>query len=294
MSRIVDTPSSNAPRVDQLYLPSGPSPLNNNQTTHKLPSDFFADNVGAGLLPYGSVDLNGISWDELMSDISTTDTMAINYAEICAMMIKALAEMRTSQREAWVADAQNALALGLNAADRMRESAMAKFACDVINNGAAIIVAAVQLGVAIGSAARIAAITKTVTAQSNVMMQQNQTTPGGPSSLTPAETARLNMWKTQEIERLTTPVRIQGDITSRLGDAIGALMKLGGSSSEFFSALKQAEAHELRVLGEYTTTLAQVELDFANELRDVLKSYLDSMKSVENSRHQTMQGIYSI
>jgi len=77
-------------------------------------------------------------------------------------------------------------------------------------------------------------------------------------------------------------------------DAVGALSKIGAGAAEFFSGLKQAEAQEARARGEYYGNVGQVELDFANELRDNIKGALDTMKSVEASRHQAMQGIYNI
>ena len=69
---------------------------------------------------------------------------------------------------------------------------------------------------------------------------------------------------------------------------------MGASVGEYLSAIKQAEAQEARSRGEYANNIAQVELDFANELRDTMRTALDAMKSVESGRHQAMQGIFNI
>jgi len=278
--------------------------------------------------------------------------------------------------------------MGLSAADRMRESAAAKLACDVISNGTAIITAGVQIGMQGASLVKELAVSKAVNAQVDAAMQaqqrameaaQTQATqavtkeltqetselgagatqalkwndnpifeaPGksagmgeaalsqkgtklgavsaetfdhlepksvgagpanqslqqqgnGPKSFdakqSQLETKQMDikMWATQEKANLMKPFNTKMEIASKGLEIAGALGKTGASVGEYFSGVKQAEAQEARARGEFASNVGQVELDFANELRDTMKGALDTMKSVEASRHQAMQGIYNI
>ncbi len=362
--------------------------------------------AGAGTLPSTSASLDGINWDMLAADVNTTDTMSIKFSDIMVLLIKTMATMRKGQRDAWLTDAQNALAMGLNAADRMRESAVAKLASDVISNGTAMITAGVSMGMTVGSMVNTSSVTQAVESEANAMeqamseaeesamqqvtenldeelesgaksvngkngsgigklaseessleeamekMEEEQGAKTNSSSLAnksseaslqdsvekmeeeqedksnstatkqktseestlasstekmeavekgdpkssgmTAAKARLKMWKTEEIHRRTAPFQHKVDIATKGLEIATAAMKITANVSEYLSQIKQAEAQEARARGEYFSNISQVELDFANELRDTIKSAIDAMQSVEASRHQAMQGIYNI
>lgn len=350
-----------------------------------LPEGGLSAAAGAGALSLGSASLDGINWDALATDLATTDTMSISISDIMVLLVGTMAEMRKGQREAWMADAQSALEMGLNAADRMRESAAAKLACDCVSNGVSIMTAAVSIGTQGASMAKEFAVSKAVDAQVDAAMQaqqkamqaaQSQVTnvvgnglseesigmsttqlqnlnlnnnapltgsmklggdqplgQGGPKLVAPPEEAfdhlepktpqsspsnqstqsgndpkswdanqakvadkemDLKMWATQEKSRLMKPFNARVEIISKGFEIAGSFGKVGASVGEYFSGIKQAEAQEARARGDFANNIAQVELDFANELRDTMKGALDTMKSVEASRHQAMQGIYNI
>jgi hypothetical protein len=90
------------------------------------------------------------------------------------------------------------------------------------------------------------------------------------------------------------PFNAKLEIASKAVEIAGSFGKVGASVGEYFAGVKQAEAQEARARGDFAANIAQVELDFANELRDTMKGALDTMKSVEASRHQAVQGIYNI
>lgn len=349
-----------------------------------LPEGGLSAAAGAGALPLGSVSLDGINWDALATDLATTDTMSISISDIMVLLVGTMAEMRKGQREAWMADAQSALEMGLNAADRMRESAAAKLACDCVSNGVSIMTAAVSIGTQGASMAKEFAVSKAVDAQVDAAMQAQQKTmqaaqsqvtnvvgnglseesigmstnqlqnlnvnnnapltgsmklggdqplgqsaklvappeeafdhlePKTPQSAPSTQSTQpgndpktwdanqatvagkemdLKMWATQEKSRLMKPFNAKVEIISKGFEIAGSFGKVGASVGEYFSGIKQAEAQEARARGDFANNIAQVELDFANELRDTMKGALDTMKSVEASRHQAMQGIYNI
>jgi hypothetical protein len=353
-----------------------------------LPEGGLSAAAGAGALALGPASLDGINWDALAADMATTDTMSISISDIMVLLVGTMAEMRKGQREAWMAEAQNALSMGLNAADRMRESAAAKLACDCVSNGVSIMTAAVSIGTQGASMAKEFAVSKAVNSQVDAAMQAQQkamqaaqaqatnvvgkglseqtvgissnqldnlklnnssqltssvklggdqplgqeasklgaapeeiydhlepkvpttseTGSANPSSQTgndpktwDANQAKvgdkqmeLRMWATQEKARLMRPFNAKVEIITKGFEIAGSFGKVGASVGEYYSGIKQAEAQEARARGDFATNIAQVELDFANELRDSMKGALDAMKSVEASRHQAMQGIYNI
>lgn len=355
------------------------------QTKSLLPEGGLSAAAGAGALALGSASLDGINWDALAADLATTDTMSVSISDIMVLLVGTMAEMRKGQREAWMADAQSALEMGLNAADRMRESAAAKLACDCVSNGVSIMTAAVSIGTQGASMAKEFAVSKAVDAQVDAAMQAQQkamqaaqsqvtnvvgnglpeesigmstnqlqnlnlnnnapltgsmklggdqplgqgaaklavppeevfdhlepkapqaasanqsTQPGNDPKSWDANQAKvadkemdLKMWSTQEKARLMKPFNAKVEIISKGFEIAGSFGKVGASVGEYFSGIKQAEAQEARARGDFANNMAQVELDFANELRDTMKGALDTMKSVEASRHQAMQGIYNI
>lgn len=261
------------------------------QTKSLAPQGGLSAAAGAGALPLGTASLDGINWDALVADLATTDTVSISISDIMVLLVSTMSEMRKGQREAWMADAQNALSMGLNAADRMRESAAAKMACDGLSNGVAMVTAAVQIGVQGASLAKQLAVSKAVDVQVAAAAQAQQKAAElgkGPMSMD------LKMWATQEKAQLMQSFNAKVEIFSKALEIAGGFGKIGASVGEYFSGIKQAEAQEARARGDFANTMAQVELDFANELRDTMKAALDTMKSVEASRHQAMQGIYNI
>jgi len=366
----------------------GASSLVDSKGKPLLPAGGLSAAAAAGSLALSPASLEGVDWDALAADMSTTDTMSISISNIMVLLVSTMSEMRKGQREAWMADAQSALAMGLNAADRMRESAAAKLACDCISNGVAILTAGAQIATQGASIVKEMAVSKAVDAQVDAAMkaqqkavesaqsqasqvvtkgfseesvamgddamqglkwndnpmfvspdkavemadeplaqgstkmgaasqevydhlapktpdaaqtnQANQPQGNAPKSFD-AKQAQLDskemdlkMWATQEKARLMKPFNAKVEILTKGFDIAGALGKTGASVGEYFSGVKQAEAQEARSRGEYASNIAQVELDFANELRDTMRGALDAMKSVEASRHQAMQGIYNI
>jgi hypothetical protein len=63
---------------------------------------------------------------------------------------------------------------------------------------------------------------------------------------------------------------------------------------DYFSGQKQADAKQSEALSSYTQALMQAELEFASQSRDSIKTILDTLKSVEQAKHQATQGIYNI
>lgn len=383
----------NPPPIDPTRPPpttppvggAGPSDPVQHRDKRVVPPGGLSSATGAGALPLGSVSFEGIDWDALVADMATTDTMSISISDIMVLLVATMSEMRKGQRQAWMAEAQNALSMGLNAADRMRESAAAKLACDTISNGVSITTAAVSIGMQGASLAKEIAVTKAVDVQVDAAMMAQQkaaeasqsqmgnlagrpmaedmgplgtqdmqslnlgnkpslevnlksgTDPSpGPGSvklgagtdevydrLAPKATdgnapktpppggngtkslgghqgaavdkeMDLKMWATQEKTRLMKPFNAKLEIASKAVEIAGSFGKVGASVGEYFAGVKQAEAQEARARGDFAANIAQVELDFANELRDTMKGALDTMKSVEASRHQAVQGIYNI
>lgn len=381
-----------------------------------IPPGGLSDAAAAGTVGYGSASLDGVDWDQLAADISTTDTMNISISEIMVLLVETMSDLRKGQRDAWMGEAQNALAMGLNAADRMRESAAAKLACDCISNGTSIALACVSLGTQGASLVKEASVGKQVAQEANqklaaqakalglpeneMVVQGSSNTPGKipgldqldtpdtagaqvwkdnpmyvkpddaikmaepdvasgsvetpkapevakapetPKADTPLDGAKLGgpdqgkspqgsdiakrggkseaqkgsdtgksegfdakkaeldakeadikMWETQRRAELMRPFNAKVEIVNKTAEVLGGFTKAGASAGEYMSAIKQAEAQEARSRGDYANNIAQVELDFANELRDTMRAALDAMKSVESGRHQAMQGIYNI
>lgn len=401
------------------------------ETAGVRPAHGLSTGSGAGAVNYSSASLEGIDWEALANDVSTTDTMSITLSEIMVLLVKTMADMRKGQRDAWMADAQNALAMGLNAADRMRESAAAKLACDCVSNGAAIITAGMQVAAQGATAIKQGMVNNRVNSAALLQKQTQAAALGlklddvAPAGAKPnvvvkdvAKPADLKMakvgdgagsldqvaseggmvWKdnpmyvkpddaismaegkpaavsaqggpAQTLDAPDKPVDAKADVKTDakaevkaevktetppenkvqtkshtkvepdkgqsaedLADKKNELMlknqktdrwatqekagqmqgwntkleafnktldvanlsgKMVGAGMEYLSTVKQAEAQEARSRGEFYSTLANAELDFANELRDSLKGVLDNMKSMEASRHQAMQGIYNI
>jgi hypothetical protein len=363
-----------------------------------------------------SPSLDGINWDALAQDLSTTDRMTISISDIMVLLVKCMSDMRKGQREAWMADAQSSLAMGLNAADKMRESAAAKLACDVVSNTATIVSSAINIAASVGSMVKTSSVTNAVNLQGNSMLkadlaanglsdadlkvqtpapaqlqaqqvqldnlsdieavetgdmsgadwkgnamhvspeeveksvapeamvsetpQPSQTSAQSASQTPPAaeEVDRMDgvdakqgakgvepgkpadpksdvksqladqsretkangiksdveKWKTQEIANRMAPFNARVDIATKAGEISAAVMKIGGNVGEYYSSMKQADAQEARSRGDFYNAVANAELDFANELRDGIKSAMDAMQNVESARHQAMQGIYGI
>lgn len=405
------------------------------ETAGVRPANGLSAGTGAGAIGYSSASLEGIDWEALADDVASTDTMSITLSEIMVLLVKTMADMRTGQRDAWMADAQNALAMGLNAADRMRESAAAKLACDCISNGTAIITSGMQMASQGATALKQINVSKAVNVEALAQKEAQAMAAGlkpqeiaqdalkpaelagdagklgqageladdfepvalegtpqwnenpmyvkpddaiamaeGPSATATAssvaesppqeapqsqatgldgvdavdekapvdaqaeapttqqeatktdaaqsEPVKADATKTEgatpekDLATRKNDLRLQNQKTDRWAtqekaarmegwnakvgvfnkalEIAGHSSKMLGAGLEYMSSIKQAEAQEARSRGEFYNTLANAELDFANELRDNLKGVLDNMKSMEASRHQAMQGIYNI
>lgn len=398
ISQSLLTAAQNSGAIEQPPAPpSGPAGIKS-EHEGRLSTGGLSTAGGAGVLSFSSASLDGVDWDALAADVSTTDAMSIQMSDIMVLLVNTMSTMRKGQRDAWMADAQNALQMGLNSADKMRASAAAKLACDCVSNGAAIITATAQLVTAGASLAKQVAVgnqvqqmaalqlknleaanaplpdapkvelPKTVAmldepgldqvemtsafpegakvvdnplyvkpddalemagekpdlAQSELTQpkpdtaamdaaEQPQATSGelGQQSsvekkdAAPARTAsdqakvaakrdEIERWATDKQKELMAPFNAKMQIAEKILEATGGAAKFGAAFGEWQSAQLQADAQAARTRGDFYNTTAQVELDFANELRDTMKSALDTMKSVEASRHQAMQGIYNI
>lgn len=384
------------------------------ETQGVRPPGGLSVSVAAGEVAYSSPNLEGINWDALSSDFQNIENLSISISAIMVLMIDVMKEMRKGQREAWMDEAQNALQMGMNAADRMRESAAAKLASDVVSNAASIATAAISL---VSSAASLrasvrmeakieakatalfgpakdvkfnAGTTPTPPSQAQQPTQleieaqtpgstadgtpttsalstdgaQTPTTPDAPAtqagqptaSTTPeAQTAagategsegaaKPSATTTGASETSETPEspNAKKDVANSTGaqesavkdsnaqtadlenqqkrasyvsqqrslhqsqfdqkvniakavTEVGAsLAKIGGSVGEYFAGTKQAEAKEFEALGAYSQALMQAELEFANQMRDAIRTIIDTMKGAEQAKHQAMQGIYNI
>lgn len=391
------------------------------ETQGVRPPGGLSVSVAAGEVSYSSPNLEGIDWDALSSDFHNIENLSVSISAIMVLMIDVMKEMRKGQREAWMEEAQNALQMGMNAADRMRESAAAKLASDVVSNAASIATAAISL---VSSAASLraattmeakieakatdlfgpakdvkfnAGTTPTPPSQAQQPTQleieaqtpgsaadgtpttsalstdgaQTPTTPDAPAtpagqptagtttastttaSTTPdaqtatggsegaakpsatttgasetsetpdspnakkdgpnstgaqesavkdsnAQTADLEnqQKRAQYVSQQRSLHQSQFDQKVNIAKAvteIGAgLAKIGGSVGEYFAGTKQAEAKEFEALGAYSQALMQAELEFANQMRDAIRTIIDTMKGAEQAKHQAMQGIYNI
>jgi len=387
------------------------------ETQGVRPPGGLSVSVAAGEVSYSSPNLEGIDWDALSSDFHNIENLSVSISAIMVLMIDVMKEMRKGQREAWMEEAQNALQMGMNAADRMRESAAAKLASDVVSNAASIATAAISL---VSSAASLraattmeakieakatdlfgpakdvkfnAGTTPTPPSQAQQPTQleieaqtpsagatspdgtpttsalstdggQTPTTPDVPAtqggqptagttpeaqaatgtaggsdgaakpsattagasetSETPdspnakkdgpnstgaqesavkdsnAQTADMEnqQKRAQYVSQQRSLHQSQFDQKVNIAKAvteIGAgLAKIGGSVGEYFAGTKQAEAKEFEALGAYSQALMQAELEFANQMRDAIRTIIDTMKGAEQAKHQAMQGIYNI
>jgi hypothetical protein len=386
---------------------------------------------GAGEVSYSSPNLEGIDWDALTTDYNNVENLSISITAIMVLMIDVMKELRKGQREAWMDEAQNALQMGMNAADRMRESAAAKLASDVVSNAASMVTAAISVATSVGGlrsshAADIrieadatklfgpavdikppALETPKVTLQTpatqaptvelnvststvgasgtntptlttagatgdtptssalstpagadtpvpdtpaaNTTAQTTpQTAPQGAElpadagatsaagagegaadaepttsstatqaseapvegeSSTPAEkattaTKQANselenqkaraQYVTQQKSLASASYDHKANIVKGLSEVGAAVAKMGAAVGEYYSGRIQAEAKEFEALGSYSQALMQAELEFANQMRDAIRTVIDTMKGAEQAKHQAMQGIYNI
>jgi hypothetical protein len=388
--------------------------------------------VGAGEVSYSSPNLEGIDWGALTSDYNNVENLSISITAIMVLMIDVMKELRKGQREAWMDEAQNALQMGMNAAERMRESAAAKIASDVISNAASMATAAISVATSVGGLRsshaadiRIEADatklfgpavdikapqleTPKVTLQTpasqapTVELSVETPTVGGASgTTTPTLSSAGATGDTPTSSALSTPagadtpvpdapaanttaqttpqaapqgaekpaaasatpaagaedgtadaspttsssgtqasdVPAEGDtaspadkasaatkqatsqaenqkaraqyvsqqrslaqssfdqkanIVKGLSEVGAAVAKMGAAVGEYYAGRMQAEAKEFEALGSYSQALMQAELEFANQMRDAIRTVIDTMKGAEQAKHQAMQGIYNI
>lgn len=358
------------------------APLNRPGETPGLrPPGGLSVSVAAGEVAYSSPNLEGIDWDALSSDFQSVESLSISITAIMVLMIDVMKEMRKGQREAWMDEAQNALQMGMNAADRMRESAAAKMAADVVTNAASMATAAISMVSSAASLGAMKAADMRIEARATALfgpaadvkptaltaeapkIQTPSTTPveldaaATPSSATTSTTPAAETSSTtpateassSAASKTTDATPTQGEVEAEgvaeghqatsagkagadsakatseadnqkaraqfvsqqraLAQAqfdgranmaksiseIGAAMaRMGASVGEYFSGLKQAEAKEFEALGAYSQALMQAELEFANQMRDAIRTVIDTMKGAEQAKHQAMQGIYNI
>ena len=86
----------------------------------------------------------------------------------------------------------------------------------------------------------------------------------------------------------------KANIVKGLTEVGAAIAKMGAAVGEYYSGRIQAEAKEFEALGSYSQALMQAELEFANQMRDAIRTVIDTMKGAEQAKHQAMQGIYNI
>ena len=161
---------NNASINNELIDPKQGAPKTN-ETKGVHPEGGLSGAVQAGAVGLSSPSLDGINWDALAQDLSTTDRMSISISDIMVLLVKCMSDMRKGQREAWMADAQNSLAMGLNAADKMRESAAAKLACDVVSNTATIVSSAIGIAASVGSMVKTSSATSAVNLNITIIKQ---------------------------------------------------------------------------------------------------------------------------
>jgi hypothetical protein len=386
---------------------------------------------GAGEVSYSSPNLEGIDWDALTSDYNNVENLSISITAIMVLMIDVMKELRKGQREAWMDEAQNALQMGMNAAERMRESAAAKVASDVITNAASMATAAISVATSVaglrsshaaeirieadatklfgpavdikppaletpkvtlqtpatqaptvelsvststvgasgtntptlstagatgdtptssalsapagadtpvpdtpaanttaqttpqtapqgaeppadsgakpavgagdGAADAAPTTSSTGTQASNAPAEGDNSTPAGKATTaTKQATSELENQKaraqyvTQQRSLAQSSFDQKANIVKGLSEVGAAVAKMGAAVGEYYSGRIQAEAKEYEALGSYSQALMQAELEFANQMRDAIRTVIDTMKGAEQAKHQAMQGIYNI
>lgn len=252
-----------------------------NKSKDNVQTGSLSGTSGAGELPFPDASLSGTDWETLTNDLATSGNMMVSLSAIMTLLIEVMSQMRQNQREVALADAQNALQSGLNAADAQKKAAAFALASGLASG-------AVNLGSGITGAV-----------QSSSQLNQLKT------AQTDLNNAQLGLKDGTIKKDAANMAQKNFDVTNTMVGAqtakTQALTQLGRSASDilgsfmnFFAESARAEAKTYETEAQYQQSLQQADQAFFQQLGDSIKALMQNWQSADRSTHEASQAIYNV
>ena len=255
----------------------------------------------AGELPYDMASVNGIDWNDLTNDLATTANLSVSINEIMLLLIQVMAQMRQDQREVALADAQNALQSGLNAAEKMKDAAVASLVSGIITNAASMAMAGMTMS---QSASQMKSLQGAKTELNNAekLLQEKQAAlkeeapEANKATSQKAVEAAVTGKKAADaqMDLVTKQVNVQSNRTQGLGQLMQSTAGLLGGLGNFVAESARAEAKAYESQAQYEQSMQQADQAFFQQLGDAIRNMMQNWQSIESATHQANQAIYNV
>lgn len=234
----------------------------------------------AGELPYQAAGVNGTDWDALTNDLATSANLMVSLGAIMTLLIEVMSQMRQDQREVALADAQNALQSGLNAADAQKKAAAFALASGLASGAVSMASGGYS---AYKSAGQINDL-KGAQAEVNKAAGMKE----GPDRDAAMNEANAK-FKMTDLQVNAQTAKIQG--YTQLGRGASDML---GSFMNFFAESARAEAKTYETEAQYEQSLQQADQAFFQQLGDSIRALMQSWQSADRSTHEASQAIYNV
>lgn len=234
----------------------------------------------AGELPYAAASIDGTDWNALTNDLATSENMMVSLSAIMTLLIQVMSQMRQEQREVSLADAQNALQSGLNAADAMKKAAAFALFAGVAQAGVSIVSGAM-------SAKQSASQTKQLSA-ANDKVKSAEAMEKGPERDAAVKDAGESFNQTNAM------VTVEANKTKAQTDSLSGLGGMVNSFLNFFAESARAESKADEAQAQYSQSIQQGDQAFFQQLGDSIKAMLQTWQSADRSTHEATQAIYNV
>ena len=320
--------NSSAPVIPspRTSSPTGPSPAPGSGTPGESNVDqgSISRAFAASELAYAMAGVDGTDWNALQNDLATASGPQVSIAAVMVLLIQVMSEMRQAQREESLAEAQNALALGLDAANKLKSAALTNLIGGLVSSSVSALSAAVSMYGASQSAKAGENAKAKLTEGEQRELKGLQTKSESAGGLTSAEKSRLQTLSDRQEYNTLNGKKINGETLtaeekSRLdtlegklsGNAqalmrqmdinnqgmtqlINTLGQIGSTIAGYVAATEQAESKAVEAQAQYVQSRQQVDQQFFDQLGQAIKALLDSWKSTESATHQASQAIYNV
>lgn len=295
-------------------------------------SELEASGTSFQQAPVSLIDSSTINFAQLGKLEANLDGLAFNVQDALVALHQMTVLLRETERNNWIATANDILAQGHQAAGELRQKAAMTMAAGAVKGASGIASSAVSIGFAASAAKDLnSSSSPDTTADINVgsgtdqaINTANLTATDVPDTVsstatqsvsTTTDTTQAQNQPNKTVDSMEQ-TKIQQDLTRakieetkvdrvnqqvqtklQLGQGVSTMVSAAGdmASSAFQAAAAnvEAKAEVTRAEKDRRQVEAGAQQDFANELRDSIQSITSTFQSIESARHRAMGAIYN-
>ena len=272
--------------------------------------------------PLPAVSASGISFAQIGQLEANLDGLAFNVQDALIALHQMSVLLRETERNNWIATANDILAQGHQAAGELRQKAAMTMAAGAVKGAAGMASGAISIGFAASAAKDLNSSSAPDTTPdiqtkpgvenasqglTSADLPQNASTTTPSTDSVSTNNPTVDSMEQTKIQQDLTRAKVEETKVDRVNQQVQAKLQLGqgvstlvNSAGDLASSAFQAAATNIEAKAEVTraekdrrSVEASAQQDFANELRDTIQSITSTFQSIESARHRAMGAIYN-